>query len=36
LARVKTLAPDRIETFSNRAGSTADFVRARTAAPALT
>ena len=30
LARLKAMAPDRIETFSNRAGSSAEFVKART------
>ncbi|WP_201840481.1 alcohol dehydrogenase catalytic domain-containing protein [Microvirga zambiensis] len=30
LSRLKALAPDRIETFSNRTGSSAAFVRART------
>ncbi len=31
LARLKKLAPDRIETFSNRNGSTAEWVKAQTA-----
>ena len=30
LARLKALAPNRIETFSNRAGSTAEFVKTKT------
>jgi D-arabinose 1-dehydrogenase-like Zn-dependent alcohol dehydrogenase len=30
LGHLKALAPDRIETFSNRTGSTADFVKAKT------
>jgi len=31
LTRLKALAPNRIETFSNRTGSSGDFVKARTA-----
>ncbi len=30
LARLKALAPDRIETFSNRTGSSGDFIKAST------